>query len=83
MTEDSFRYAGWFTVDLRMLATLVVFSAAAAVLILALHFKGRRWDEYVVGFLAVFALALGGSVLLTNVLGVFPALRLETLFPVP
>ncbi len=83
MTEDSYRYAGWFTVDLRMFATLVVFSSAAAVLVLALHFKGRRWDEYVVGFVAVFTLALLGSALLTNVLGVFPALRLETLFPVP
>lgn len=83
MNEDSYRFAGWFTVDLRMLATLVVFSSAAAVLVLALHFKGRRWDEYVVGFLAIFTLALLGSVVLTNLLGVFPALRFETLFPVP
>lgn len=83
MNDDSFRYAGWFTVDLRMLATLLAFSVAAAVLVLALHFKGRRWDEYLVGFMAVFMLAFAGSLTLTNALAIYPALRIETVFPVP
>lgn len=83
MGEESFRYAGWFTVDLRLLGTLLVFSTALAVLILALRFQGRRWDEHVVGFFAVFGLALVGSVLLTNLVGAFPAFRIESVFPVP
>ncbi len=83
MTEHAYRFAGWFLVDVRLAVVLSVFSAALSVLVLALFFKGRRWDEYVVGFIAVFCLALLGSTILTNWLSVFPALRIETFFPVP
>ncbi len=83
MTEAGFRYAGWFMVDARLAAALLVLSAATAVLVLALWFKGRRWDEYVVGFCAVFAVSLLASVLLTNGIAAFPALRIETIIPVP
>ena len=83
MSDQGYRFAGWFLVDVRLGAAMTVFSAALAVLMLALYFKDRRWDEYVVGFFAVFCLALVGSVILTNVLAAFPGLRIETLFPVP
>lgn len=83
MPEESYRYAGWFTLDLRMLATLVVFSAAVSVLVLALRFKGRRWDEYVLGFFALFGLAFLFTLAATNALAAFPALRIETFFPAP
>lgn len=83
MNEEGYRFAGWFLVDIRLGAALTVFSAAFAALALALYFKDRRWDEYVVGFFALFCLALVGSVVLTNLLAAFPALRIETLFPVP
>ncbi len=83
MNDEGYRFAGWFLVDVRLAAALAVFSLAAAILVLALYFKGRRWDEYVVGFFAVFCLALVGSMVLTNVLAAFPALRIETIFPVP
>jgi len=81
--DEGYRFAGWFLVDVRLGIALAVFSLAAAILVLALYFKGRRWDEYVVGFFAVFCLALVGSMVLTNVLGAYPALRIETIFPVP
>lgn len=83
MTEEGYRFAGWFLVDVRLAVALGLFSAALAVLVVALYFKGRRWDEYVVGFVAVFSLALVGTVLVTNALAAFPALSIETIFPVP
>ena len=81
--DPSYRFAGWFTLDLRLVAALLVLSGAVAVLVLAVWFKGRRWDEYLVGFVAVFVTALVVGLGVTDLLGGFPALRIETLFPVP
>jgi hypothetical protein len=83
VTESGFRYAGWFMLDVRLTASLLTFSVALAVLVLAMWFKGRRWDEYVVGFCAVFVLSLFATLLLTNAIAAFPALSVETMFPVP
>ena len=83
MIEQAYRFAGWFLIDVRLAVVLSVFSAALSVLVLALFFKGRRWDEYVVGFIALFCLTLLGTAFLTNWLSIFPALRVETFFPVP
>ncbi len=83
MGDQGYRYAGWFTLDVRLCATACVFSIALAVLVLALGFRGRRWDEYVVGFLAVFSLGFAAALIATNTLAGFPALRIETFFPVP
>ncbi len=83
MTETGFRYAGWFMLDVRLSAALITFCASLAILVLAVWFKGRRWDEYVVGFCAVFALSLFTTLLLTNAIAAFPALSIETMFPVP
>ena len=83
MNDAQFRFAGWFTLDVRLLATLVVFSAAFAVLVLALRFRQRRWDEAVVGFLAIFALTFAVTLTLTNWIAANPALRIETVFAVP
>ena len=83
MTEAGYRYAGWFMIDARLAVALLLFSAATGVLVLALFFKGRRWDEYVVGFCAVFAVSLLVSLLLTNAIAGFPALSVETIIPVP
>jgi len=66
-----------------MLLTLATFSLALAVLILALHFKGKRWDEYVVGFFAVFLITWLVTLGLTHSLGIFPAIRIESWFGVP
>ncbi len=82
MSELTFRYAGWILVDVRLVAALAVFCASVAVIVLAVFFRGRRWDEYVVGFVAVFCLAMMTTLLITNAIGSFPALRLETFFPV-
>lgn len=78
----SFRYAGWLLVDVRLAAAVLVFAAAVAVAVVALFYRGRRWDEHVVGFAAAFVLALVTTVLVTNAIGSFPALRVETFFPV-
>ncbi len=83
MTETGFRYAGWILLDVRLVSSSALFSAALAVLVLALWFRGRRWDEYVVGFIAVFSLSLLSVVLLTNGLAHYPAIRIESIFPVP
>ena len=83
MTETGFRYAGWFLLDVRLVSSSALFSAALAILVLALWFRGRRWDEYVVGFIAVFSLSLLSVVLLTNGVAHYPALRIESIFPVP
>ena len=83
MSETGLRYAGWFMLDVRLTTALLTFCAALSVLVLAMWFKGRRWDEYVVGFCAVFALSFVTTLLLTNAIGAFPALSVETMFPVP
>lgn len=80
---DRFRYAGWFTLDIRVIVTLVVFAAAVALLALAVKYWGKRWEEQVLGFSAVFVVALAVAVVLTNLLGAFPAVRIETFFLVP
>ncbi len=79
---DGFRYAGWVLVDMRLAIALAVFAAAIAIMVVAIWFRGRRWDEHVVGFFAVFLLTLLVTLVLTNTLGTFPALRFETFFPV-
>jgi len=81
--ESGFRYAGWFLLDIRLASAAALFSVALAVLVLALWFRGRRWDEYVVGFVAVFSLSLLGMFLLTNGIAHFPAIQIESIFPVP
>ena len=83
MTETSFRYAGWFLLDVRLASSAALFSVALDVFVLAMWFRGRRWDEYVVGFVAVFSLSLLSVVLLTNGVAHFPAIRIESIFPVP
>lgn len=83
MSEASYRLAGWFTLDLRVLATLLVFAAALSVLVLALRLKDRRWEEYVVSFLAIFSLGFLAALALTHWVGTHPALRIETIFPIP
>ncbi|MEY3013314.1 MAG: hypothetical protein RIT45_2049 [Pseudomonadota bacterium] len=80
MNDLAFRYAGWLLVDVRLLAASGVFSAAVAVIVLAVWFRGRRWDEHVVGFFAVFLLCLSATLLLTNAVASYPAIRLETFF---
>lgn len=81
--ESGFRYAGWFLLDVRLVSATCVFSAALAIMILALWFRGRRWDEYVVGFVAVFSLSLVASLLLTHGIAHFPAVSVESMFAVP
>ena len=83
MAEDSFHYAGWFTFDVRLLATVVVFSAAVATLVVALRLQGRRWDEHVVAFAAVFLLTLLLTAALTTFVAAYPVLQIETVFSVP
>ena len=81
--ESGFRYAGRFLLDVRLASSAALFSVALAVLVLALWFRGRRWDEYVVGFVAVFSLSLLATMLLTNGIAHFPAISVESIFPVP
>lgn len=83
MSDPQYRFAGWFTLDVRLLLALVVFAGALAVLVLALKFQKRRWDEWVVGFLAIFAVAFLVGLLATNAIATNPALKLETVFAVP
>lgn len=83
MLDAHFRYAGWFSVDLRIAVTMLVGAGALAVLALALQTKARRWDEYVVGFLAIFALAFAVIWAISAVIGTPTPLTLETVFPVP
>jgi hypothetical protein len=80
---DDYRLAGWVTLDLRMLAVLVAFSLAVAVLVVALHLRDRRWYDYLSAGTAVFVLMLALALWATQAIGVFPALRVETLFSVP
>lgn len=83
MSDAPYRFAGWFTLDVRLLATLVVFAAALAVLVMALRLKDRRWEEHVVSFMALFALSFLAALALTNWVGSHPALRIETIFAIP
>ena len=83
MFEAHYHYAGWFTLDVRVLGTMMLFAASLGVLVLALWGKGRRWDEHVVGFLAVFALSLASVWLVTNAAGAPTPIHIETMFPVP
>ncbi len=83
MHDDGLRYAGYFALDVRLLATCVVFALAVATLAVALRLRGRRWDEHVVAFLAVFSVSFLLTLGLTNLLAAYPALRIESLFPVP
>jgi len=80
---DRFRYAGWFTLDIRVIVTLLVFAAAVGVLAVALGYWERRWEERVLGFSAWFVVSLLVAVGLTNLLGAYPAVRIETFFLVP
>jgi predicted Na+-dependent transporter len=83
MNDEGLRFAGYFALDVRLLVTCLVFAVALATLAVALRLRGRRWDEHVVGFLAVFSLSFLITLGLTNLLAVHPALRIESLFPVP
>ncbi|MBM4345503.1 MAG: hypothetical protein FJ100_19195 [Deltaproteobacteria bacterium] len=83
MSDPQYRFAGWFTLDVRLLVALVVFAAALAVLVLAIKFHRRRWDEWIVGFLALFAVAFLVGLIATNTIATHPALKVETLFAVP
>ncbi len=83
MLDAHLHYAGWFSLDIRVLATMLLFAVALAVLVLALWGRNRRWDEHVVGFLAVFAIGFCGVWFVTDAAGAPTPIRLETVFPVP
>ncbi len=83
MFEVHFHYAGWFSLDVRVLATMALFATSLAVFVLALWGKQRRWEEHVVGFLAVFLLGFGAVWFVTDAAGAPTPIRLETVFPVP
>ncbi len=83
MFEAQFHYAGWFSLDVRVLATMALFAAALAVLSLALWGKQRRWDEHLVGFLAIFVVGFCAVWFVTDAAGAPTPIRVETLFPVP
>ena len=74
------RYAGWILVDARLATATLVFSVAIAVVVVAVFFRGRRWDEHIVGFFAVFLLTLCAMLILTNAIASFPAVQVETFF---
>ena len=81
--QEIYRYAGWFLVDFRLLAGLIVFSAALGVLVLSLGFRAKRWDQYVSAFVAVFSLTLALSLALTNWFARNPALSVDSFFQIP
>ena len=70
MSDAPYRFAGWFTLDVRVLA-------------MALRLKDRRWEEHVVSFMALFTLSFFAALALTNWVAGHPALRIETIFAIP
>lgn len=83
MFDAHFRFAGWFTLDVRILTTMAVFALSIGVLATALWARGPRWDAHVVRFLAVFVLSFAAVWLVTALAGAPTPLHVDTLFPVP
>lgn len=83
MSDAPYRFAGWFTLDVRLLATIAVFATALAVLVMAVRLKDRRWEEQLVTFMALFTMVFFAALALTNWVAGHPALRIETLFAIP
>jgi len=78
-----YRYAGWFVVDARLAGLVAFIALCVSVLVLALLFRGRRWHEYVAGFITIYA----GVVLLfvgfCNYVLRFPVFVVESFFKFP
>lgn len=83
MSEGRFRFAGWFTLDVRVAAACALVAVAVATLYVVLRLRGRRWEDHVVAFFAVFGLVLAATWAATHAIGSNPAFRIETFFPVP
>ena len=69
--------------DVRLAAALLLLCASLAALLVALWLRERRWHELVTGFVALFSLSLAATLVLTNLVASFPALTIETFFPIP
>ena len=76
-------YAGWFVVDVRLLGFVLLISAFLTLGIIALFFRGRRWHEYVTGFVTIFIAVLVVSVLVFNRIASYPVFLIEAMFPFP
>ena len=77
------RYAGWFVLDVRLLAFVVLISVFLTLGILALFFRGRRWHEYATAFVGIFLLVLAVTLLVFNRILSYPVFAIEDLFPFP
>ncbi len=81
--DQGYRYAGWFMLDVRLAGSLLLLCASVAVLVVALWFRDRSWHELVTGFVAIFSVSLAATLVLTSLIASFPALTVETFFPIP
>lgn len=80
---ESWHYAAWVAVDLRLLIFVIVIAALAAVGVCALFVRGRRVIEYAATFIVSFTLAALICLLLFNEVADYPVFVVESVFQFP
>lgn len=81
--ENSWRYAAWVAVDLRLLLFVVLFAALASIGVSAMIVRTGRFRDMVAVFIIGFTVILTAALLVFNEVAQHPVLVVEAAFPFP
>ena len=81
--DHSWHYAGWISVDLRLLLFLVMLSGIGSLGLTAVLARDRSGVEVAATWLLGFLGLLGLLILLFNQIAAYPVFAVEAFFPFP
>ena len=80
---SDYHYAGWFVLDVRLLAFVLLISLFVTLGSLALFFRGKKWHEYATAFISIYVVVSVCSILFFNRIVDYPVFLIEDLFVFP
>lgn len=84
MSEPNpYHYAAWVVLDLRLLLFVVLISLFLTSGLLAVLYRGRRWQDYVTTGAATYILVLTTLIVVFNLVARYPIFRVESFFQFP
>jgi len=76
-------YAAWVVFDLRLLTFVGLISLFLALGTVALLFRGKRWHDYVTGFVSIYFAIVLLTILVFNSIASYPVFLVEDIFQFP
>lgn len=78
-----YHYAAWVVLDLRLLIFVLLIGLFLTSGLLAVLYRGRRWQDYVSMGTGVYILVLTTLIIVFNLVARYPIFRVESFFQFP